>query len=83
MSEPVTAMDIDRIIELVRSEPDEERECRLCHVTMAAPDVGLDVTPLCTDCSLDALHRLADEVERLRAPGPSGATHCPTCKRVP
>ncbi len=34
------------------AEPDlDERECRRCKTTMAAPDVGEDATPLCNTCA--------------------------------
>lgn len=77
MSEQANTVDVSRLAELVRSEPDEERDCLLCHETMAAPDAadGEEATPLCRGCSLAALGRLAAEVERLRAqlaPSPAG-----------
>jgi hypothetical protein len=82
MSEQATEVDIDRLAELVRSEPDEERDCLLCQETMAAPDLGYEATPLCSGCSHVALGRLAAEVERLRAmatPSPAGTVRifCP------
>lgn len=77
MSEHATTVHIDKLADMVRSEPDDERDCLLCHKTMAAPDRGNgeEARPLCGCCSDVALGRLAAEVERLRAmvmPSPAG-----------
>lgn len=48
-------------------EPDEERDCRRCGQTMAAPDEGCEPSPLCHSCGHHVAAELATAVRRLIA----------------
>jgi len=46
------------LADLATRDPDVERECISCRITMGAPDLGNEPSPLCNGCA----HRVADEL---------------------